>query len=279
MSATTDLGAFAAFETVGWDARASDYRQHFAAVTGRLGPALLDAAGVHAGTRLLDLGCGPGHIAGQALERTDSVTGCDVSPAMVAMASAAYPAARFDVADATDLPYSSASFDAVIANALFLHLAWPETAAREAAQVLAGTGRLAITVYAEPARARLVGVFLEAVGAVGPRPAPAMPPGPDMFRFASDAELTALLHDAGLVDVKITEIAFDQHLPSSEALWLALANGTVRAAALLEAQPPEVLREIRRAFDERLRPYERDDGLMVPAVFKLATATKPEVPA
>ncbi|WP_328465329.1 methyltransferase domain-containing protein [Actinoplanes sp. NBC_00393] len=50
---------------------------------------LLDAARVEAGSRALDLACGPGQAAAQALIRGARPVGVDLSPAMVAPASQA----------------------------------------------------------------------------------------------------------------------------------------------------------------------------------------------
>ena len=52
-----------------WAGRAAAYERGFARLTAHTAGALLDAAGVRAGTRLLDVGTGPGVVARAAVSR------------------------------------------------------------------------------------------------------------------------------------------------------------------------------------------------------------------
>jgi trans-aconitate 2-methyltransferase len=69
-----------------------------------------------AGERILDLGCGTGHLSAQIAESGALVTGVDRSPEMVAAAQAAYPKLKFEVVDARKLAFNEI-FDAVFSNA------------------------------------------------------------------------------------------------------------------------------------------------------------------
>lgn len=68
------------------------------------------------GERILDLGCGTGHLTAQIAESGAQVMGVDRSPEMIAAARAAYPNLKFENADARDLPFRE-EFDAVFSNA------------------------------------------------------------------------------------------------------------------------------------------------------------------
>lgn len=59
--------------------------------------ALLRAAGLGDGARVLDVGCGSGRLARRLGESGFDVLGIDASPAMIALARTHAPAARFDV--------------------------------------------------------------------------------------------------------------------------------------------------------------------------------------
>lgn len=78
---------------------------------------LWDALHLHAGQRLLDVGCGPGRHALALARRGVDVLGVDLSPAFVALAreSAARDSlsARFEVGDVREMTFDGA-FDAVI---------------------------------------------------------------------------------------------------------------------------------------------------------------------
>jgi ubiquinone/menaquinone biosynthesis C-methylase UbiE len=83
----------------------------------RLAPmiAALDATG--APTRALDIGTGTGAVARLIRERWPAaeVTGVDVSPGMIAEARR-LGSERYDIGDASALPYDDASFDLVTLN-------------------------------------------------------------------------------------------------------------------------------------------------------------------
>jgi trans-aconitate methyltransferase len=68
------------------------------------------------GERILDLGCGTGHLTAQIAASGAQALGIDRSPEMVTAARKAYPNLKFEVADARELPFRS-EFDAVFSNA------------------------------------------------------------------------------------------------------------------------------------------------------------------
>lgn len=103
------------------------------------------------GMRLLDCGCGVGSITvglAGAVAPGEAI-GIDFQSAQVARATAfaterGVTNARFEVASAYALPFPDASFDAVFANTLLLHLAEPLRALREMRRVLTPDGVVAI---------------------------------------------------------------------------------------------------------------------------------------
>ena len=71
------------------------------------------------GKRLLDIGCGAGHLSKALSVLGAEMTGIDPSPSAVAAARKAAPEARFEVAPAEALPFGDGYFDgAVFLNAL-----------------------------------------------------------------------------------------------------------------------------------------------------------------
>lgn len=64
--------------------------------------------------RVLDVGCGPGHVTAYLATRGVDVRGVDLSPRMVEHARRAYPHLRFDVASATALSLVPASLGGVL---------------------------------------------------------------------------------------------------------------------------------------------------------------------
>jgi ubiquinone/menaquinone biosynthesis C-methylase UbiE len=95
------------------------------------------------GMQLLDAGCGPGSITlGLAeLVAPGRVIGIDIQSALVERAGALAAArgvanVRFQVADLYRLPFPDASFDAVFANGVLMHLREPVRALSELRRVL-----------------------------------------------------------------------------------------------------------------------------------------------
>jgi SAM-dependent methyltransferase len=140
---------FGEFERAGWSAgRAEPYHQAIGAITREAIPRLLDAAGVGAGTRLLDVATGPGYAAAAAAARGAAATGVDFSAEMVALAQRLHPDAEFAQADAQALPFADGGFDLVAAIELLEHVEDPVRALAELARV-AGS-HLLVSVPREP---------------------------------------------------------------------------------------------------------------------------------
>jgi ubiquinone/menaquinone biosynthesis C-methylase UbiE len=158
--------SFRNFEHAGWadpDVCAS-YDDHFSSLTTQSIGALLDAARVSAGRRVLDVATGAGYTAGAALARGADVTGSDFSGEQVRLARQRYPAAEFHECDAGSLPFEDETFDAVVSNYGVLHFPEPERFFREAFRVLKNGGRLAFTVWDVPKETKLLALSWEPLG-------------------------------------------------------------------------------------------------------------------
>ncbi|MEJ2133059.1 MAG: class I SAM-dependent methyltransferase, partial [Gammaproteobacteria bacterium] len=66
------------------------------------------------GSRVVEVGCGDGHVADYLSRSTLRVEGLDVSPAMIGVAREAYPDLSFVIGDILALPYRAESLDAVV---------------------------------------------------------------------------------------------------------------------------------------------------------------------
>ncbi len=274
--AAFDANAFNRFEHHGWETNSTDaYQEVFGPITSLSIDDLLNAAGVRAGARLLDVATGPGYVAARAAERGAKVTGVDLSEQMLAVATRRHPTIEFIRGDAEELPLPEASFDAVVANFCILHLGRPERAAAGFARVLKPGGRSALTAWDFPERCPMFGVILEAIRSSGVVAPPSLPAGPDFFRFASDSELSSLLSGAGLQDIRVRALSFEHRISSADALWRGFAEGGVRNRALLMLQADDVRRRIRSEFNERLESFRVGDGFRLPVSIKLASGLKP----
>ena len=103
------------------------------------------------GQAVLDFGCGTGQITRAIAKRAWRVTGCDVSDRMLEQARAVTDSNRVNwvkVAETggDNLPFSDASFDAVIASSVFEYLDDPSGTLGEIFRVLRVGGWALITV-------------------------------------------------------------------------------------------------------------------------------------
>ena len=266
--------AFHDFELTGWEKAAAEYDRRFGELTSQsIGP-LLDAAGAAPGTRLLDVACGPGHVAAAAARRGATVIGVDFSTAMVDRATEQYSNLEFHVGDAEALDFSKESFDAVVMNFGMLHLARPDTAIAEAFRVLRPGGRYAFTVWDEPHRAVAFGIILDSVQLHGSMDV-TLPPGPPFFRFSQPEESMRAVAAAGFMHPQTLQIPQVWKIESGDELLKTFQTAAVRTAALLRAQTPEAMKKIREVIAERVKKFLHEGLLELPMPSILTSAIRP----
>jgi SAM-dependent methyltransferase len=158
---TQSADAFSAWETAGFGERALEYHRFAVPFTSRATEPLLDAAEIGPGAHVLDVATGPGYVAAACLARGATAVGVDLAAGMVSLARRLHPDIEFLEADAQRLPFPDGSFDAVVGNFAILHLPRPEQAVREFTRLLVPRGRVALSTWDLPERARHVGVFID----------------------------------------------------------------------------------------------------------------------
>ena len=269
-----DSNAFYEFERAGWERVAGDYHRYFAALTTRFIDPLLDAGGVRAGSRVLDVATGPGYVAAAAARRGAEVMGIDFAEAAVAVARKQYPAITFQTGSAEKLPFPVALFDAVVMNFGLLHVAQPELALAEAYRVLRSGGRVAFTVWGDPNTCLGFKIILDAIAEHGAMNVP-LPEGPPFFRFSDAAESERVMTEAGFKGPTVEEIHVDWEMRDADVLFETFLYGAVRTGALLQAQTPEALAAIRQAVRDDVMPYSEEGRILLPMAAVLSTAERP----
>jgi ubiquinone/menaquinone biosynthesis C-methylase UbiE len=266
--------SFKELERQGWGAKAGNYDAFAGQITvGAIEP-LLDATGVRAGTRVLDVATGPGYVAAGADARGAHAVGIDFAANMVAEARRRYPNIEFHEGDAENLAFDAASFDAVVCAFGILHMAEPDKVIAEAYRVLRPNGSFAFTVWSGPDRHEFFAIVLKAIQAHGNMQV-SLPPAPPMFRFSDPAECRNVLTQAGFVDASVVELPLKYRAPSIEAILDGIYKSTVRTAAVLERQTPDAIDRIHRAIREGAERFMRDGGYEMAWPAVLAAARKP----
>lgn len=267
--------AFKAFEQSGWEdpGVVATYHERLSRVTTQCTGALLDAGGVTAGSRVLDVATGAGYVAAEAARRGAQVVGIDLSAGQVALARATNPALRFEQADAEALPFADGSFDVVVNAFGMCHLPDPDRALREAHRVLAPGGCVAFSVWDVPERTVGFGAPYAAIRAHGTLSVE-LPQGPNFFLFSDPARACGALEAAGFSNCTTAVIAQWWTLGDPDELFQMVQRATVRAAATLRAQSPEALAAIREELRRVVAGYPAEGGYRLPMPAVIAYGRK-----
>ena len=115
----------------------------------RSSPQLADLAGVAAGQRVLDVGCGPGALTAELVARLGaaSVAAVDPSEPFVAAARERHPGVDVRQASAEQLPFPDDAFDAALAQLVVHFMSDPVAGLGEMARVTRPDGVVAACVW------------------------------------------------------------------------------------------------------------------------------------
>lgn len=219
-----------------WDAGLYDDKHSF---VWKMAEGLLELLAAQPGEKILDIGCGTGHLTAKIAASGALVTGVDRSPEMVRQAREAYPGIRFEVGDAMEIPLDD-EFDAAFSNATLHWIKEPERVAAEIARLLRPGGRFVVEFGGERNIAALVGATERAwtkLQSPGPMPNP--------WYYPSLGEYAVVLEEQGLA---VTYgLLFERPTPLEEGEdglpnWLRMFGGAI-FEGLSEKQRDEFIGE------------------------------------
>lgn len=266
MQPTPDPDVVTAYEHETWSRCAASYVDSFAELTSATIEPLLDAAAVSAGSRVLDLGTGPGLVAAAVRGRQGIPIGIDFTESMVLEARRRYPDIEFREANAESLPFADGAFDAVVGNFVFHHLARPDRVLVEAHRVVRNGGKVALTVWADLSKLAAFGLFFDAIEKHGNLQD--LPHGP-LFGMSDFDVFHDMVRVAGFHDSTVTEHDIAWQVGSAEQLLESFA-----AWAQMDAYPKSVRDAVENTVRENAKPFESDGTLTLPNPAILVSATK-----
>jgi SAM-dependent methyltransferase len=252
-----------------WGARPDQWSRIQEPLHGPLMRAMLDAARVEAGTRLLDVGCGGGHSSGLAVKRGARVTGLDASEGMVDYARQAVPEAVFRVGDIQDLPFEDQSFEVVFAANSVQYAEDLLPALRELRRVCAQGGRIVAGLFGPPHEVAYASVFAAVNAALPPPPPGAKPGGP--FVLSGPGVLEGKFVEAGLTVTGSGEADCPFTYADAEEHWRGFcASGSNQKALGLVGEE-----KLKSAVAAACGPYTAEDGSLSigPNVFVYVVGT------
>ena len=232
-------------EKAKWDAGLYDDKHSF---VWKLAAGVLELLNAQSGERILDLGCGTGHLTSKIAETGAQVVGVDRSPEMIRQAKEKYPRLRFEVMDAREIALDG-KFDAVFSNATLHWIKEPERVIAGIKRLLSPGGRF-VAEFGGKGNTR---ELLKAIEH-GWAKLQLASPVPHPWYYPSIPEYTGLLEKHGF---EVTHASlFDRPTPLDDDTsglhnWLEMF-GSAFVEGLSKADRERLLAEIERALHPKL---------------------------
>jgi SAM-dependent methyltransferase len=207
-----------------------------------------DSARLAPGQKALDVGCGPGALTAQLVERVghDHVAAVDPSPPFVDAARTRFPGLDVRRAAAEQLPFDDGTFDAALAQLVVHFMTDPVAGLREMGRVTRPGGLVAACVWDLAGNRSPLSTFWSVVREIDPSATTE-----SGLAGARSGQLVELAGAAGLTDPVGTTLAVTVTYPTFEEWWdpyllgVGPSGGYVAAASeARRAQLRERCREV-----------------------------------
>ena len=241
------------------DTAAAGYDRSVGVMTRRIVPALLRAARLAPGQRVLDIAAGTGlaaEAAAEAVGPAGHVLAADVSPAMVERARerlGGRPNVAVAVEDAQALTLADRGFDAVICNMGLMYLPDPARGLAEFRRVLRPEGRAAVSVFTRGDRALVGGLVRAAIARRDPAKAAE---AAHFYSAGEERRLRGLFEGAGLREVETAV----ETLRFAYADFADFFGGVERGEGAMGQEYTALPEDVRRAIREEVRREAGDAG-------------------
>jgi len=227
---------------VSFDVAADAYDRFMGRYSLLLSPQLADFAGIRSGQRVLDVGCGPGALTAELVNRlgAPAVAAVDPSEPFVVAARARYPEVNVLQAPAEQLPFPDRSFDAALAQLVVHFMSDPIAGLAEMARVTRRDGVVAACVWDHGGGQGPLSLFW--------RVARELDPGIDdesQLAGAREGHLAELFEAAELRAIDETVVSASLEHSSFEEWWEPYTQGVGPAGACVAGLDPERQVELR----------------------------------
>lgn len=262
-----DSNQFKRLERAGYDRLGPRYLAA-AGARSELAAALLAAARLESGQRVLDLASGPGLLArgaGDLIGSNGLVIASDISLGQLACC----PDLPRVAADGEALPFAEGSVERVLCGLGLMFFPDDQAALREIRRVLAPDGLLALSVWGRAEDVPLVEAALACMRRLLPPPKVARP---SIFRFGDAGELDRRLAGADFCDIMIRPLRFTVEFADAAAYWQGFLDLAGGAAESLSRLPAEKQQALAAAVGDELAPHAVANGYHLSSTVLIATA-------
>ena len=208
-----------------WGARVRDYASFGETQFRPVYETVFGVAGVGVGTRLLDVGCGPGLATQIAAQRGARVAGLDAAEASLTIARERTPDGDFRVGDMEELPWPNDTFDVVTGFNSFFFAADVVNALREARRVAKPGGQVVMLVWGREEDCQTMATVSAVAKLLPPPPRSDAPP------LSTAGRVESLMESAGLTPLTSDEVDCVFEFPNLETALRGLTSAGVMVAA------------------------------------------------
>lgn len=228
---------------------ADSYARFMGRFSEPLAPLFADLVDVPEG-RLLDVGCGPGVLTAELVDRygADRVDAIDPTPGFVAAARARLPDVDVRQGTAEQLPYADDSYAAAFAQLVVHFMKEPVRGLAEMARVTRPGGPVAACVWDHGGSRGPLSLFWGAATQLDPTARREA----DASAGSTAGDLERLMGEAGLVDVRGSELSVTIQLSSFEDWWAPYEEPAGSVGDYLATKTPEHVAELRELCRSRL---------------------------
>ena len=232
-----------------FDVTGEAYDRFMGRYSAPLASELVDWLGVVAGSRALDVGCGPGALTQVLVDRlgAERVAAIDPSPPFVEACRGRYPDVDVRQATADAIPFGDAHFDVTAANLVIHFMPDPVAGLSEMARVTRPGCWVGATVWdLAGGRPPMAKIWEHLIRLVPQHPGEAGLPG------GSSAQFEHFLTSAGLTEVTVAELAVTVTHPTFEEWWTPYLKGVGPVGEAVAALDPEMRERLVAACREDL---------------------------